>query len=128
METGPSPTGIATPEAQIKSLRSLLHATAISLLILTGTLFIFIYREVVLVRKQSTELVRYLMEYERSNAEEFIEQVRMKFDDFRKDHPDFQPLYLRYFGTNQAPSRVQGANPLEPTEPAEPGAGSPSGE
>jgi hypothetical protein len=105
-ETNFSPPG-QTAAPYSKELRALVHAISVSLLILTGTVFVFIYREVVLVRRQTAELARYLIEYERSNALEFIENVRQKLGEFRKDHPDFNPIYSRYFGTNEPASRVE---------------------
>ena len=79
-------------ETQYARLRMLVHATAVSLLILTGTLFVFLYRQVILVRRQTAELVRYVNEVDRSGMPDFVEQVRMKFDGFRKSHPDFNPI------------------------------------
>jgi hypothetical protein len=103
----PSPHVEVRDEA-LKQLRMLVHATAISVLILTGTLFIFLYRQVVSLRKNTTELVNYIVEYERSNATEFIGNVHSKFAEYRSSHPDFAPIYMRYFGTNLPPQRQPG--------------------
>jgi hypothetical protein len=77
-------------------------------LILAGTLFVFIYRQVVLVRRQTGELVKSVVNYERSNAAEFILQMHQKFAEFKKQNPDFTPIYNRYFGTNEPPAAVPG--------------------
>jgi hypothetical protein len=90
-------------EVQYVSLRRLVQATAVSVLILTGTVFIYLYRQVVLVRRQTAELVRYLAEVDRAGMPEFVEKVRASFNDYRKTHPDFNPIYTRFFGTNEAP-------------------------
>jgi hypothetical protein len=88
-------------ELQYKRLRMLTQATAVAVLILTGTLFVFIYRQVVLVRRQTAELARYVSEVERSGMPDFYEQVRLKLNEFRKQHPDFNAIYVRYFGANE---------------------------
>ena len=88
-------------ENQYARLRMLVHATAVSVLILTGTLFVFLYRQVILVRRQTAELARYVNEVDRSGMPDFVEQVRVKFNEFRKSHPDFNPIYTKYFGTNE---------------------------
>jgi hypothetical protein len=87
--------------AQYKSLRRLVHAIAVSLLILTGTVFVFVYRQVVLVRRQTAELARYLHDVEHSGMQTFVEQVHVKLNDFRMQHPDFTPIYARYWRTNE---------------------------
>jgi hypothetical protein len=91
------------PEVQFTSLRRLVQATAVSVLILAGTVFIYLYRQVVLVRRQTAELVRYIAEVDRAGMPEFVERVRGSFNDYRKTHPDFTPIYTRFFGTNEAP-------------------------
>ena len=99
--------GEVDPAAQYKRLRVLAQATAVSVLILTGTLFVFLYRQVVLVRRQTGELARYIAEVQQSGMPQFEEQVRAKLNEFRKQQPDFNPIYIRYFGTNEpAPSKT----------------------
>src|SRR5688572_17060044 len=92
-------------ESQHRRLRILAQATAVSVLILTGTFFVFLYRQAVLVRRQTAELTRYIGEVNESGLMRFGEQVREKFNEFRKQHPDFNPIYTRYFGTNEPPVR-----------------------
>ena len=98
-------------EAQYRRLRILTQAIAVSMLILTGTVFVFIYRQVVLVRRQTAELARYIAEVDRSGIPAFVEQVRGKFNAFRKEHPDFNPIYTRYFGTNEPPGERVTSSP-----------------
>jgi len=90
-------------EVQYASLRRLVQATAVSVLILTGTVFIYLYRQVVLVRRQTAELARYIAEVDRAGMPEFMEKVRGRFNEYWKTHPDFNPIYTRFFGTNEAP-------------------------
>lgn len=102
----PIPTASSPPpQDSLKQLRMLLHAAAISLLILTGTVFVFFYRQVVSVRKNTAELANYIVEYENSNARDFIAEMHRKLAEFAKENPDFVPIYKRYFGTNEPPAR-----------------------
>jgi hypothetical protein len=94
----------------LKKLRMLVHASAISLLILTGTVFVFLYRQVSTLQNNTRELVNYIVEYENSNASEFIAEAHRKFAEFQQAHPDFAPVYARYFGTNPPPARPAPAN------------------
>lgn len=116
----PTPLNPVTPgpEPSMKSMRNLLHAIAISVLILAGTLFIFIYRQVVLIRRQTAEMVTFLMNYERSSERELIGQLHQRFADFTRQNPDFTPIYTRYFGTNEPPRRAVSTNATGPTSPS----------
>lgn len=106
-------------EIQYSSLRRLVQATAVSVLILTGTVFIYLYRQVVLARRQTADLARYLAEVDRSGMPEFVEKVRGSFNDYRKTHPDFNPIYTRFFGTNDAPVTLKvSPAPAVPTDAA----------
>ncbi len=88
-------------DAACASLRRLVHALSLSVLILAGTVFVYLYRQVILVRRQTAELAHYVSEMDRAGMPSFVEQVRAKFFEFRKTHPDFAPIYSRYFGTNE---------------------------
>ena len=93
-------------KADLKPLRMLAHATALSLLILTGTVFVFLYRQVISLRRSSAELGNYIVDYQNSNAPEFIAEIHRKFAEFRRQNPDFAPVYSRYFGTNEPPPKA----------------------
>jgi hypothetical protein len=100
----PIPEGAGHGRAEeFKQLRTLVHASAISLLILAGTVFIFFYRQAVGVRKNTNEMIRYIVEYENSNASDMIAEVHRRYAEFARVHPDFEPIYRRYFGTNMPP-------------------------
>lgn len=97
------PAAVPAPpaEAQWRSLRTLIHCLAIAVLILTGTVFVFLYRQVVITRKNTAEMVRYLMQYEESDTEEMIDRVRQRLDAYRQQNPEFSPIYVKYFGSNE---------------------------
>jgi hypothetical protein len=88
---------------QWKSQRLLLHSIAISLLILTGTFFIYLFRQVDSIRKSTAEMVRFINQYERSDTAEVIYRVQRELDAYRKQNPAFNPIYVKYFGTNSPP-------------------------
>ena len=90
----------AGANAEYRALRNLLHSVAISVLILTGTLFVFLYRQVVLVRKNTAEMANFLRQYEESDVPDMIERVRQKLDAYRQSDPGFTPIYVKFFGTN----------------------------
>lgn len=100
--------------------RMLLQAVAVSLLILTGTVFIFIYRQVVLMRSQSADIVTFLANYERSNEPAFIEQVHAALLEFKGQNPDFAPIYMKYFGTNMPAPKVSAAPAAATNTPPRP--------
>ncbi len=91
-----------------RSLRNLVHVLCIAIFILTGTLFVFIYRQVVMVRKNTAEMGAFLNQYEDSDVPEMIERIRLKLDDYRQKDPGFTTIYIKYFGTNPParPSRT----------------------
>lgn len=100
-----APIGSGPSSDDAKQLRMLVHACAISLLILIGTFFAYLYRQTTTVRKSTSELVHYISEYEQSKASEVIGELQNQLDAFRRQHPDFDPIYTRYFGTNPPPPR-----------------------
>jgi hypothetical protein len=87
----------------LKQLKMLVHACAISLLILICTFFIYLFRQTGTVRNSIEELAAYIDQYEQSNAPQMITELHIRLDEFRRQHPDFSPIYTRYFGTNPPP-------------------------
>ena len=100
MNPDPSQTEFRPTLEQWKSQSTLLHCLALSVLILTGTLFVYLYRQVVSIRKNTAEMVRFMNQYERSEAAIIIDRVQEQLDAYRKQNPEFNPIYVKYFGTN----------------------------
>jgi hypothetical protein len=86
-----------------QSLRSAFHVTLVMMVILAGSLFVFFLREVSIARRQIAELTQVVADYEK-NAVPLMEDFRAKLQVFARSHPDFVPIYTRYFGTNPAPA------------------------
>ena len=78
----------------------LLHCLSLSVLVLTGTLFVYLYRQVVGIRKSTAEMVRFINEFQKSEAAQAMDRVQRELDAYRKENPDFNPIYVKYFGTN----------------------------
>lgn len=97
-------------DARFQQLRTLVHAIAISIFILAGTVSIFIYREATLLSRENDQLVEFLRGQE--NTQQLIDQMRIKLGQFTQKNPDFAPLYGRYFGTNQPVTGSAGPQPI----------------
>lgn len=81
----------------------LLHCLSLSVLVLTGTLFVYLYRQVVGIRKSTAEMVRFINDFQKSDAAQAIDRVQRELDAYRKENPAFNPIYVKYFGTNSPP-------------------------
>jgi hypothetical protein len=85
-----------------RRLRTLVHCVAISVLILTGTIFVFLYRQASLVRNNTHQMASYLQQYVESDAAEMLDKIRQRLDSYRQQDPGFNPIYVKYFGTNSS--------------------------
>ena len=97
---GGTSTPATTVESLAKTVESLRMSLNIALLLITilaFSLFVFFLREVTLARRQTAELVRSVSEYQQ-NFQPRIEDFRTKLQVYAKTHPDFAPIYTRYFG------------------------------
>ncbi|MGZ8919730.1 MAG: hypothetical protein ACXW3L_01975 [Limisphaerales bacterium] len=89
---------------QWRNQRLLLHCLSLSVLILTGTFFVYLYRQVVAIRKSTAEMVGFINQFEKSEAAEAIHRVQRQLDAYRKENPAFNPIYVKYFGTSSPPA------------------------
>lgn len=103
--------------AELKQLRTMFQIAAVSLIILTGTVFVLIYRQVSAIRPQNEQLTIELAEFENSGTAAAIEELRVKLYTFSQQNPDFRPIYTRYFGTNQ-PAPASSTQPAVQPAPA----------
>lgn len=79
-----------------QSLRGLFHITLITLVILSGSLSVFLLREVSLVRQQVRELNQFVATYETTTVP-LMRGLRRKLIEFAQSNPDFGPILGRYF-------------------------------
>jgi hypothetical protein len=127
----PSPAGpevtLESLVADYQALRNAFHLTLVGLLILTGSLFVFFLREVSLARRQVVELSQVVADYEKSGFAARLENFRVQLQSFTQTHPDFNPIYSRYFGTSSvsqpspAPRSGPASNLTGPRLPPTPG-------
>jgi hypothetical protein len=99
----PAPDRTSAADPQVRALRNLVHCVAIAVLILTGTLFVFLYRQTVIVRKSTADMAVFLRQYQESDLPELITRVQHRLYDYRQKDPGFTPIYVKYFGTNPPP-------------------------
>ena len=125
LPAGPAPT-VETLAQAYQSLRSAFHITLVMLVILTGSLFVFFLREVSIARRQIAELTQVVVEYEK-NSVPLMEDFRTKLLVFTRTHPDFQPIYTRYFGSNTAAGPASSGGKAQPAPAGPAGARMPPG-
>jgi hypothetical protein len=96
-----------------QGLRTALHVTLVMLVILCGALFVFFLREVSLARRQINELAQVVADYQKSSLP-LMEDFRTKLQVFTRAHPDFAPLYAKYFGSTNAAPLTQSSGRAQP--------------
>jgi hypothetical protein len=87
------------------------------LVILSGSLFVFFLRETSLARRQIAELSQVVAEYQKTAAP-VMEEFRTKLLAYTKTHPDFGPIFSKYFGTNSLTAGPNRAQPFGETPAA----------
>ena len=105
-------------EAQ-RRLSALVRMMLALFLVLTLSLLSFFYWEYRIARREIDAFTRVIADYQK-NTEPGLEQFRRKLQAFAQAHPDFSPIYFKYFGTNAPPSgQASGAaQPLNSASPA----------
>jgi len=105
-------------QAQFDGLRQTVHTMLLLLVIVSGTLTIFLVRQwrfaktdLDTLRPQAAQIVN---EYNRVSAPAMQEFVR-KLTDYSKSHPDFAPIAAKYHLTDTPAS--PGATPSPGTSP-----------
>jgi hypothetical protein len=97
-----SENSLHTLEKSLQTLRSLFHLVLVGLIVLTGSHFVYLLRELGQVRRQSHELTRYVAEYEKSGLPVIVE-LRRQLESFTESHPDFTPIFQKYFPAEHQP-------------------------
>jgi hypothetical protein len=98
------PPSLESLQRAYHSLRTLLDILIVALVILSGSLNIFLLRQVSMVRNEIEERRRFIAEYERNNVPIMNEFV-LKLQAFAKTNPDFTPILAKYWRpTNTQPT------------------------
>jgi hypothetical protein len=103
---------VADLRSAIESLRGVFQVVALSGIVLSGTILLFLYKENSIVRKQNDELRAHLGDYY-TNFIPKIEITRTNLEAFARSNPSITPLLRKYFPTN-APARVTSQPPSKP--------------
>lgn len=115
-----APSSEVTLETLAQSYQSLRMAFNVSLVlvgVLSASLSIFFIRELSIARRQTNELNSSIAEYERT-AVPLLEDFRTKLQAFTASHPDFAPIYAKYFGGTNVPSGNPIPNRAQPASNA----------
>lgn len=90
-------------------LQSLLNWSLLAIIILSASFFLFLFRDMSLIRRQSNELTAAIAEFEEKNLP-VMRQFRDQLEAYAQTNPEFRPILRRY---------------LTPPEAGESGAGNP---
>ncbi len=79
----------------LRGLRILFNLVLILLLVLAGSLFLFLLREVSQIRRQTRELTQFVDNYNKNSVPAMLD-FRAKLQEFAKTNPDFRLILARY--------------------------------
>jgi len=104
-------------QAEVDSLRHLVVSILILLIVVSGTLSIYLLRqwrttsrEVAAIRPQVAQMAGI---YQRDEAA-WMQDIVKKFTEYGRTHPDFMPLLAKY---NLKPTAATGAPPVTASSP-----------
>ena len=117
MENEPLPPAsgseIAELKAQYNSLHSLLVSLLLLMIVVSGTLWVYLLRQVTYAKIDlSYTFISYtntLAQAERMQPA--VEQTVKKFQDFARTNPDFAPIFAKYIPQSASPTATTSAPP-----------------
>ncbi len=86
-----------------QSLLARFTLVLILLLILSGSLCVFLLRQATLVRRQVKELSQFVADYDRTSVP-LMNEFRDKLQNYAKTDRNFNAVLIKYFGTNNPPA------------------------
>ena len=99
---GPSASGL---EEQLRSLQSLLSVILVSMIVVSGSVLVYLSVQKRGVNRQIAEAQRAIDDYEKVRGNIYIRFVS-SLQDYAKSHPDLNPLLEKYgFLPNQVPAQ-----------------------
>lgn len=101
-----------------QSLWRLAHSMGLVMLILIGSVSLFLLREVMLIRRQIRDLTQVVSNYEQTSMPAMVD-FRSRLYDYAKLNPEFMTIFTKYFTPTSAPPA--GASILTSGTPATPG-------
>lgn len=81
------------------SLRTMFHLLALCSLLLTGTIFVILFQQVSLLRRQMDDTTTVMNDYNNVFIPQ-LEAVRTNLQAFATTNPSLDPILRKYFSTN----------------------------
>jgi hypothetical protein len=95
----------------IESLRGVFQVVALSGIVLSATVMMYLYQQVSIVRRQNDELITYINDFN-TNVVPKVEMARTNLQAFAKTNASLEPLVKKYFPpTNAAPFAPPASKP-----------------
>ncbi len=110
----------ALVQAEVRSLRILLNVALASLMVLVVSLFCFMFQERRLVRQKIEDNSRYIADYKRK-VEPRLAELHTKLFAYSKQHTNFTPIFLKYFGATNRPAGAGATSSIPSTLSPDPG-------
>ena len=123
----PAAATVESLQQSVQSLQSAITVTLVALVLLSGSLNLFLFRQHVLARRQLEENVpvveKMVAEYQAKTLP-LINYLVTNLQTFTKSNPDFAPILVKYVGPGNvqatAPASVPPAQVPAPVVPAAP--------
>ena len=103
-----------------RSLRALCQVVLVCVLILTGSVFLFLLREVSVTRRQVRELTQFVAAHEKNNVP-IMRQFRDRLIEFTRRNEDFVPILSKYVNPTNYLNPGVGSPPSQPAGGVYPG-------
>lgn len=97
----------------LSSLRNSFHVVLVMLILMGIGLNIFLFRQVAMARRQSSEAAEYVANYQKT-TEPAIARFISQLQTYAKTHPDFAPILAKY--ATLTPQSGPGGLPLPPSQ------------
>jgi hypothetical protein len=112
-----APVSLQSLHQAYQNLRTLFQALALIVLVLSGSVNVFLLRQVSLVRKEVQERQRFMDDYTQNNLP-LITNFVARLQGFARNNPDFIPVMNRYGIRTDNASGMPGTGPAAPGTPS----------
>src|SRR2546426_5239852 len=90
-----SPVSLESLQRELQTLRALVQAIIVVLIVLSGSVDIFIWKQVITVRHEIDERRKFVEDYEK-NGVPLMNDFVTKLQAFTKTNADFAPILMKY--------------------------------
>lgn len=116
-----TPNELTQLKQECESLRYLVLSLLVLMIVISGTLNLFLLRQVKYsgsdLNNIKPQVMGLVADYNRSSAPAINDFMR-KLSDFSRTHPDFAPIFQKYVGTNMPSAAPQATPAAAPAMPA----------